>query len=229
MKLLSLNLGQPGTVTWREREVLTAIFKHPVTGPVRARYLGFEGDGVADPEVHGGEHKAVYAFPFEHYAHFAELLGRDDFVMGQFGENLTLEGLLETEARIGDRLRIGTAVFEITQPREPCFKLGLRMNDERILRMLLESRLTGFYLRVIEEGDVTTGQEIGLERAAGDSVSVSDITRVGYFDKDDMPVIARAVALEHLTPSWRERFQQRLEALTNIKAEPADGEATSAR
>ncbi|HAV62593.1 MAG TPA: MOSC domain-containing protein [Verrucomicrobiales bacterium] len=212
MNLISVNVGEPAPVAWQGRTVLTAIFKKPVACPVSVHRLGLEGDAVADPEVHGGEHKAVYAFPFEHYDYFAQFLGRNDFVHGQFGENLTTSGLLETEVCIGDRLRIGGVLLEVTQPREPCFKLGIRMNDSRILRQLLESRRTGFYLRVVQEGVLVAGMEVTHEPAEAESLTVSEITRVCYFDKDDLPTVRRAAGLERLTPSWRENFRQRIGA-----------------
>jgi len=213
MKLRSLNIGLPKSVEWEGGTVLTGIFKKPVDGPVLATKNGLPGDGVGDPEVHGGEHKAVYAFPHEHYSYFAELLDRDDFVPGQFGENLTTEGLLETDVQIGDQLQIGDAILEVTQPREPCFKLGIRMNDPGILKPFLKSLRTGFYLRVIREGNLAAGQEIVRVRRADRSVSVSDITRVKYFDRADRDVLEAAVGLEKLTPGWRDEFQEQLEKL----------------
>lgn len=218
MKVLSLNVGKPAPVPWQGRTVLTGIFKRPVAGPVSVHRLGLAGDGVADPEVHGGEYKAVYAYPFEHYACFAEMLGRDDFQHGQFGENLTTEGLLETEVGIGDRLTIGGVIFEVTQPREPCFKLGIRMNAPEIIKPFLASRRTGFYLRVIEPGGIAAGMPIERQPAPGSTVSVSDITRVCYFDRDDRETVARAAALDRLTPSWRRKFQERLAELTDVVA-----------
>jgi len=204
MKLKSLNIGLPKNVEWRGGTVLTGIFKEPVDGPVLATKNGLQGDGVADPTVHGGEHKAVYAFPHQHYSYFAELLNRSDFGPGQFGENLTTEGLLEADVQIGD------AILEVTQPREPCFKLGIRMNDPGIVKLFLKSLRTGFYLRVVREGSLSAGQEIVRVHHATNSVSVSEITRVKYFDKSDRDVLDVAVSLEKLTPSWRIEFQVQL-------------------
>lgn len=218
MKLCSLNIALPQTVAWQGREVRTAIFKQPVSHPVRVTSMGPAGDGVGDPAVHGGEHKAVYAFPQEHYEHFARLLHRDDFVPGQFGENLTTSGLLETEVSIGDRFSIGSAVFEVTQPREPCFKLGLRMNNPGIVKPFLKSRRTGFYLRVVTEGELQSGQSIKWVERADDSISVSEITRVRYFDQDDREVLEVAVGLDRLTPGWREAFQVQLARLNEDPA-----------
>jgi MOSC domain-containing protein YiiM len=213
MKLKSLSIGLPENVEWRGGAVLTGIIKKPVNGPVLATKNGLQGDGVGDPEVHGGEHKAVYAFPHEHYSYFADLMNRSDFVPGQFGENLTTEGLLETEVQIGDRVQIGEAILEVTQPREPCFKLGIRMNDPGIVKPFLKSLRTGFYLRVIQEGNLSAGHEIVRVQRANNSISVKDITRVRYFDRADREVLEVAIGLEKLTPSWRDEFQEQLEKL----------------
>lgn len=209
MKLLSLNIGLPREVNWQGRTVPTAIIKEPIAGPVMATPAGLAGDGVADPSVHGGEHKAVYVYPFEHYDHFAKMLNRSDFVKGQFGENLTTHGLLESEVCIGDQFQIGEAVFEVTQPREPCFKLGMRMGSTAFPKQFLQSLRTGFYLRVVRSGQLIAGQPIERSVRRAYSLSVSEITRVCFFDKRDLATIRRAAAIEWLTPSWRAEFQER--------------------
>ncbi|HKW44157.1 MAG TPA: MOSC domain-containing protein, partial [Candidatus Eremiobacteraceae bacterium] len=153
----SVNVGQPRVVAWRGEAVATGIFKSSVSGPVRVSFLNIAGDGQADLSVHGGRDKAVYAYPFEHYLFWRTIFADRELPWGQFGENLTTEGLLEDDVRVGDRFRIATASFEVTQPRIPCFKLGITFDDQRMVKRFLESRRTGFYLRVISEGELAAG------------------------------------------------------------------------
>ena len=174
-KVLSVNISGPKPLTYPGQIVMTGIFKAPVAGRIRVHRLGLEGDVQVDRRVHGGVDKAVYIYPHEHYAHWTAyfahaaetpLLPEKDFAFGQFGENLTTIGLLEDGARVGDTLRVGSALLQVTQPREPCFKLITRMNDFTFAKPFLESGRTGFYLRVLEEGDVSAGDAI--ERVATD-------------------------------------------------------------
>ncbi len=158
MKVVSVNLGRPRTIVWQGRKVRTGIFKEPVAGKVDLGTLNLEGDGQADLRVHGGVDKAVYAYPVEHYPTWSAELGRS-LPYGQFGENLTLEGLTEDEARIGDRYRIGSALLEVSQPRVPCFKLGIRMEDDAFPQRFLESLRSGFYLRVAAPGTLEAGDD----------------------------------------------------------------------
>ncbi len=160
MRLLSVNVGLPKTVTLMRRTVHTAFFKEPVSGAVALSRLGLEGDGQADPKYHGGPVKAVYLYPFEHYAYWSAVLGRMDLLPGAFGENFTTEGLLETETRIGDVLAIGPAKLRVTQPRTPCAKLGLRMGSMPFVRVFAAAGRPGFYLSVVEEGSVKSGDAI---------------------------------------------------------------------
>ena len=165
MRLVTVSVGRPREVPDERRgTVRTGIWKQPVDGPVRVGRLNLAGDGQADLEAHGGEHKAVYAYPLEHYAVWRRELGRDDLEPGGFGENLTVEGLLEADVHIGDQFRIGTAVLEVSQPRTPCFKLALRIGDPTLVRRFTESGRSGFYLRVITEGELAAGQPV--ERVA---------------------------------------------------------------
>jgi len=210
VRLISLNVSRPKPVQWQGRQFQTGIFKESVDGPLRVGLEGFENDGVADLRVHGGVDKAVYAYPHEHYLHFQALLGRDDFVLGQFGENLTTTGMLESDVRIGDRFRIGSALFEVSQPREPCFKLGMRMNDPGFIKMFLQSLRTGFYLRVINPGDVMPGQTISLDAPADRSLTVRETVRLKHFDRDNVNGLRLAASLHALSPSWREEFAERL-------------------
>jgi len=160
MKLLSLNLSLPITVQHNGSLVTTGIFKTPVAGCVPLYTLGLEGDGQADLSVHGGVDKAVYLYPSEHYLYWQNTLGRDDLTPGQFGENFTVKGLLETEIHVGDVFRIATAVIQITQPRYPCYKLGLKMGRKDFLKLFWRSEFSGFYARILVEGSVAAGDAI---------------------------------------------------------------------
>ena len=177
MKVVSINVGQPRELYWRDEIVRTSIFKTPVSGRVRVRRLNLDGDEQSDLTVHGGVEKAVYAYPSEHYAFWRQELSVDDLPWGSFGENLTLEGLLEADTRIGDRLRIGSAEFVITKPRLPCFKLNLRFDRMDMVKRFLRSGRTGFYLAVAEEGTVEAGDLVVLMSRDESSASITDVLR----------------------------------------------------
>jgi MOSC domain-containing protein YiiM len=210
---VSVNVGAPRELLWKGRLVSTAIFKEAVVGRVPVRRLNLDGDLQADPTVHGGEDKAVYAYPAEHYAFWrAELPGRE-LAWGTFGENLTVEGLpLEDELCIGDRLRAGSAELVVTQPRLPCFKLGLRFDDPGMVRRFLAARRTGYYLSVGQEGDVAAGDAIELLDRDPAAVSVAEITRLYVHEGDDPDSLLRAAELPALPAGWRDYFRERLAA-----------------
>ena len=210
MRLISVNVGRPQPVPYQDGVVSTGIYKEPVTGPVWVRRLNLDGDGQADLKVHGGEHKAVYAYPLEHYAFWSRELGRDDLGYGQFGENLTVEGLLEEQMNIGDVYRIGKALLQVSQPRSPCFKLGLRMGDEGFVARFSAENRTGFYLCVIEEGRITAGDAIERVEQAKDSISVRDAFRLRHGAGGTRAEYERASRVKALTPSWRAAFEKRL-------------------
>jgi MOSC domain-containing protein YiiM len=176
---------------------------------VWVRRLNIDGDGQADLRVHGGEHKAVYAYPFEHYAFWARELGRDDLVHGQFGENLTTEGLIEDAVHIGDIYRIGEALLQVSQPRSPCFKLGIRMGDESIIARLTTANRTGFYLRVLEEGRVAAGDTIERIEQAKGSISVHDAFRLRHGTGGTRAEYERAAQVGAFTPSWRAAMEKK--------------------
>ena len=158
--LLSVNVGMPKNVSWQGKTVFTGVFKNAVSGPRRVRRLNVDGDGQGDLAGHGGEQRAVFVYQIESYRYWERELGRSDFVYGQFGENFTVEGLSDDEVCIGDRYRIGSALFEVTQPRVTCYRVGIRLNDPRIPALLVSHRRPGFYFRVLEGGDVQAGDEI---------------------------------------------------------------------
>jgi MOSC domain-containing protein YiiM len=178
MRLLSVNVNTPNEIgTSRGKPVVSAILKKPVEGPVYVRRDNLEGDRQADPAVHGGERKAVYAYPSEHYEYWRERFPEMDISWGSLGENLTTEGLLEEKVRIGDVFEIGSARLAATQPRLPCFKLGIRFGTATIIKLFLESERTGFYMQVLREGQIQAGDEIKQVSVSPDSETITEIVR----------------------------------------------------
>lgn len=177
------------------------------------RTLNLDGDRQADLRVHGGISKAVYAYPVEHYAFWKQELPEMDLPYGMFGENFTTEGLLEAALNVGDRFRIGEAELMVTEPRMPCYKLGIKFGRSDIIKRFLQSRRTGFYLAVLQEGKVAAGDAVELLSRDPNNVSVADITRLYAFDKNDLQTLRRAVKLEALSESWRGYFHQQIEKL----------------
>lgn len=213
MKLVSLNIALPRIVEWNGDPVATGIFKEPVPGPIMLRTLNLDGDRQADLSVHGGVSKAVYAYPSEHYEFWKKELPAMELPYGMFGENFTTEGLFEERLNIGDHFRVGEAELVVTEPRLPCYKLGIKFGRSDIIRKFLQSRRTGFYFAVLKEGIVKAGDAFELMSREGNDVSVSDITRLYAFEKDDLATLRRAVKLEALSESWREYFRKQIEKL----------------
>jgi len=193
--------------------VRTSIFKAPVAGRVRVAALNIAGDEQSDLSVHGGIDKAVYAYPSEHYAFWRKELPDMEFPWGAFGENLTTEGLLEDGVHIGDRFRAGSAEFVVTQPRIPCYKLGIRFNRPEMVKRFLRSGRSGFYLAVLREGDIAAGDGVELVATDDHQVSVTDVNRLYTADAADRGLLRRASVLPALPESWREHFRERLEGL----------------
>ena len=192
--------------------VSTGIFKDPVAGRVMLRTLNLDGDRQADLTVHGGPEKAVYVYPSEHYAFWKRELPDMDLPWGMFGENFTTEGMFETEINIGDRFRIGSAEVMVTQPRMPCYKLGIRFGRTDIIKRFLASERTGFYFSVMKEGDVGAGDEFELMKKNVSGVRVVDVTRLYSSDKQNVELLRRAIATEALPDNWRNYFRKRIEA-----------------
>ena len=213
MKIVSLNVGRPRLVMRNGEPVSTGIFKEPVTGRVMLRTLNLDGDRQADLTVHGGPEKAVYLYPSEHYAFWKRELPEMDLPWGIFGENFTAEGILETETHIGDKFRIGAAELMVTQPRMPCYKLGIRFGRTDIIKRFLLSERSGFYFSVLQEGEVGAGDEIQLLEKNTSGVRVVDVTRLYSSEKDNVDLMQRAIATESLPESWREYFRKRIENL----------------
>jgi MOSC domain-containing protein YiiM len=213
MKIISVNVGLPRLVLRNGEPVSTSIFKEPVAGRVMMRTLNLDGDRQADLSVHGGPEKAVYVYPSEHYDFWKRELPDMDLSWGMFGENFTTTGLLETEVNVGDKFRVGTAEVMVTQPRMPCYKLGIRFGRADIIKRFLISERSGFYLSVLKEGEVGTDDEFQLLEKNGSAVRVVDITRLYSSQKENVDLLRRAIATEALPESWREYLQKRLENL----------------
>jgi ferredoxin-NADP reductase/MOSC domain-containing protein YiiM len=211
MKLLSVNVSLPKEAAHKGKMVRTGIFKESVEGRVAARTLNLDGDRQADLVGHGGEMRAVLVYSRENYDYWAKELGRTDWVFGQFGENFTVEGMLDEHIHVGDRFRIGTALFEVSQPRVPCYKLAMKMGVEGFYAQLLKSGRPGFYFRVLEEGDVGAGDEIQLVESDPIGVTVREVSNLLYFQKDDLDGARNALRIKALSPGWVQSFQTRLQ------------------
>ena len=210
MKLVSVNVGLPREVDWRGKKVWTSIFKAPVSGRVRVGRLNLSGDQQSDLSVHGGREKAVYAYPSEHYPFWRGELPDIELPWGVFGENLTTEGLREEIVCIGDRVRCGSAEFMVTQPRMPCFKLGIRFGRPDMVSRFLESGRSGFYLSVAREGEVAAGDPLELVASQGDRVSVVEVVRLYTADAANQELLRRVSNLPGLPDAWRAHFRSRL-------------------
>ena len=204
--LISVQVGIPRKVVRDGEEVLTGIFKTPVNGRLRMGTLNLEGDRQADLSVHGGPNKAVYGYPSEHYAYWKKELPGVELPWGSFGENLTTSGLLESEVHIGDRFTIGAAEVVVTQPRLPCFKLNLKFDRDDMVKRFLASHYSGFYFRVLREGEVGAGDEIVPIHRDENRVSVLDALRLYLRESDSSELRNRALRLEYLSPSWRKEL-----------------------
>ena len=214
MKLISVNVGLPREVPWNGGSVATGIFKESAPGPIRVERLNLAGDRQADLSVHGGPDKAVYAYPSEHYTYWRRELGDGELPWGMFGENLTTEGLDEKAVRIGDRFRVGTAELRVTQPRVPCYKLGIRFGRPEMVKRFLNSRRSGFYFAVAREGEIEAGDPIELIARDTQNLTVADIIRVYAFEKDDRETLQRAVELAALPDGWRAYFLEQLQKIS---------------
>ncbi|HSA94130.1 MAG TPA: MOSC domain-containing protein [Terriglobales bacterium] len=212
MQIISVNVSLPREVAWKGMTVRTGIFKEPVEGTVTIRQLNLEGDRQADLTVHGGADKAVYAYPSEHYSYWRGQLPEVPFSWGNFGENLTTEGLREDTLHIGDRLRVGSAVLMVTQPRMPCYKLEVRFGRDDMIKRFLASGRSGFYFAVVEPGSVATGSDIEILSRDPHRVSVGDITQVYLGHSRDLELLGRIQNLSALPQNWKEALLRKVEA-----------------
>lgn len=210
MKLLSLNVALPQLLVYRGATINTGIFKKPVSGPVQLRTLNLDGDRQADLSVHGGPHKAVYAYPSEHYPYWREELPSLDLTWGMFGENFTTTGVAEDELHVGDRFQIGSSIVMVRQPRTPCYKLAAKFQRDDILDRLLRSGRSGFYLSVEQEGAVAAGDNFQLLHRESDSVTISEINRLFVREKYNQVLLLKAIQTAALPENWREYFSERL-------------------
>ena len=218
-RLVSVNVGMPRNVSWQGRDVYTGVFKDPVSGRRRVGKLNIAGDGQGDRAGHGGEQRAVFVYQLDSYRYWERELGRNDFVHGQFGENFTVEGLGDDEVCIGDRYRIGTATFEVTQPRVTCYRVGIRMNDPRIPALLVSHHRPGFYFRVLEEGHVQAGDEIVKVASGPEQMPVAEADALLYLPGHPRQQLLRALRIPALSPGWQASFRALLEG------EPGSGNA----
>jgi MOSC domain-containing protein YiiM len=210
MKLISINVGLPREITVAGKTVRTSIWKYPVQGRIRVSTLNLDGDQQSDLSVHGGVDKAVYLYPSEHYSYWRTQFADLDLPWGAFGENFTSEGILEDQVTIGDRLRVGSAEFMVTQPRMPCFKLGIRFNRRDMVKRFLESKRSGFYLSVTREGEVENGNAIEFTEKQKTGVTITDIVNLYTADSENQELLRRATELAALPQSWKDYFRKRL-------------------
>ncbi|UGS38929.1 MOSC and FAD-binding oxidoreductase domain-containing protein [Capillimicrobium parvum] len=217
--LLSVNVGLPKDVPWQGKTVFTGVFKDSVSGPRHVGRLNIDGDGQGDLGGHGGEQRAVFVYQMDSYRYWERELGRDDFVPGQFGENFTVEGLSDDDVCIGDRYAIGTAVFEVTQPRVTCYRVGIRMNEPRIPALLVSHHRPGFYFRVLEEGDVEAGNDIVKLASGPEQMRVAEVDALLYLPGHTRQGLLRALRIPALSPGWQTSFRALLDA------EPGSGNA----
>src|ERR1700719_1644603 len=210
-RLLSVNVGLPRDVAWQGKTVRTAVWKTPVQGRRMTRRLNVDGDGQGDLAGHGGEHRAVFVYQIESYRYWQNQLGRNDFAYGQFGENFTVEGLADTEVCIGDHYRIGDALFEVTQPRVTCYRVGIRMNVPQRAALLVSHGRPGFYFRVLEEGEVGAGDEIVRVTQGPETMTISDVNALLYKPGHPADRLERALCIPALSAGWHRSFEALLE------------------
>ncbi len=217
MKVLSVNVGLPRNVLFNEQIINTAIIKDPVNGPIILRKLNLDGDKHADLTVHGGIDKAVYSYPEEHYDYWRKQFPNMDLVWGMFGENITTKGLLEDAVNVGDQFQIGSAKLVATQPRMPCYKLGVRFGRMDVIRKFMTSGRPGIYFKVLTEGEIKTGDKIKFIKRDKNNVTVKDIVTL-YINRnnlDNIDTMRRAIKIRDLPEGWRFEFQQKIEQLKN--------------
>src|SRR5271167_237873 len=219
-RLESINVGLPRDVAWKGEKVHTAIWKQPVQGRIAVRRLNVEGDGQGDLAGHGGEHRAVFVYQMDSYHYWEAQLGRSNFVYGQFGENFTVDGLSDGDVFIGDRYRVGSALFEVTQPRVTCYRVGIRMEEPQMAALLTSHGKPGFYFRVLGEGEVGAGDEIVRVADGPERMTVAAINALLYLPGHPRSQLERALRIPALSAGWRGSF----EAL--LAQEPRDGATT---
>jgi MOSC domain-containing protein YiiM len=210
-RLLSVNIGLPRDVKWNGKTVRTSVWKSPVDGRRMVRKLDIDGDAQADLAGHGGEQRAVFVYQMDSYHYWERFLGRNDFTFGEFGENFTVEGLPDNEVCIGDRYRIGSAIFEVTQPRVTCYRVGIRMNEPRMPALLVEHHRPGFYFRVLQEGEVGADDDIVKIADGPEKITVADIDGLLYLPGHTGEQLQRALRIPALSKGWQSSFEAMLQ------------------
>jgi ferredoxin-NADP reductase/MOSC domain-containing protein YiiM len=226
-RLLSVNVGLPGEITWRGKTVFTSVWKEPVQGRRLVRRLNIDGDAQGDLAGHGGEHRAVFVYQMDSYHYWQRELKRGDFTFGQFGENFTVEGLADSEVCIGDRYRIGGALVEVTQPRVTCYRVGIRMDEPRMAALLVAHHRPGFYFRVLEEGEVGAGDEVVKVAEGPERLTVAAVDALLYLPEPDKGVLERALRVPALSPGWKASFEALLRQMTQPESRTGNAGLTS--
>ena len=218
MKVLSINISEPKKITFNGKELITSIYKMPIDKEVEVGQLGIEGDRQADLQVHGGYDKAVYAYSHSHYSHWSEIMKKSYEEFGLVGENLTIDNFDERDVFIGDEYKIGTTLLQISQPRIPCYKIGIKMNSREFPKLFSQSGLLGSYMRVIEVGKMKIGDSVELSRHDDDSMSIFEISQLLFVDIKNIEGMKKAIDLKYLSEEIKERFRERLMKLGDFSS-----------
>ena len=218
MKLLSINISEPKKITFNGKELITSIYKMPVDKEVEVGQLGIEGDRQADLQVHGGYDKAVYAYSHAHYSHWSDIMKKSYDEFGLVGENLTIDNFDERDVLVGDEYKIGTTLLQISQPRIPCYKVGIKMNSREFPKLFSQSGLLGSYMRVIEPGRINIGDSVELSKRNDDSMSIFEISQLLFVDLKNIEGMKRAIDLKHLSEEIKEKFRERLMKLGDFSS-----------
>tara|TARA_B100000886_G_scaffold102164_2_gene67865 strand:- start:2585 stop:3244 length:660 start_codon:yes stop_codon:yes gene_type:complete len=218
MKVLSINISEPKKITFNGKELITSIYKMPINKEVEVGQLGIEGDRQADLQVHGGYDKAVYAYSHSHYSHWSEIMKKSYEEFGLVGENLTIDNFDESAVFIGDEYKIGTTLLQISQPRIPCYKIGIKMNSREFPKLFSQSGLLGSYMRVIEVGKMKIGDSVELSRRDNDSMSIFEISQLLFVDIKNIESMKKAIDLKYLSEEIKERFRERLMKLGDFSS-----------
>ena len=226
-RLLSVNVGLPREITWRGKTVYTSVWKEPVQGRRLVRRLNIDGDAQGDLAGHGGEHRAVFVYQMDSYHYWQRELKRADFTFGQFGENFTVEGLTDSEVCVADRYRIGSALFEVTQPRVTCYRVGIRMDEPRMAALLVAHHRPGFYFRVLEEGEVGAGDDIVKVAEGPERLTVAAIDALLYLPGPAKDELERALRIPALSPGWKTSFEAILRQMTQAGSRTGNAGLTS--
>ena len=218
MKVLSINISEPKKITFNGKELITSIYKMPINKEVEVGQLGIEGDRQADLQVHGGYDKAVYAYSHSHYSHWSKIMKKSYEEFGLVGENLTIDNFDESAVFIGDEYKIGTTLLQISQPRIPCYKIGIKMNSREFPKLFSQSGLLGSYMRVIEVGKMKIGDSVELSRRDDDSMSIFEISQLLFVDIKNIESMKKAIDLKYLSEEIKERFRERLMKLGDFSS-----------